>query len=141
MAEPDFQSESPALVTRSGPVDHQNLATPLQTKTPPHGRIELVNVGDATISRTRFQPGWKWSVDVKSQAGTESCQLLHRVFMVSGHLHIRMDDGTEVELGPGDAAYIPPGHDAWVVGNEEVVNIGFSHAGKPTGLGEDPSKD
>ena len=37
-----------------------------------------------------------------------------------------MDDGAEEEFGPGDAAVIPPGHNAWVVGNEPVVGIDFT---------------
>jgi len=136
----EFRSEIPTTMTRSALVEHQSLDSPKTTKMPPHGRIELVDVGDATIGRTRFEPGWKWSTDVKPQAGTGSCQLLHRIYMVSGRLHIRMEDGQEMDLGPGEAAYIPPGHDAWVVGDEAVVNISFSHAGH-TDLSEDKSKD
>ena len=37
-----------------------------------------------------------------------------------------MDDGSEDEFGPGDTAIIPPGHNAWVVGNEPVVDIDFT---------------
>ncbi|HEY9854562.1 MAG TPA: cupin domain-containing protein [Stenomitos sp.] len=140
MAKEEFRSESPATMTRSAPVEHQSLDSPKTTKMPPHGRIELVDVGDTTIGRTRFEPGWKWSTDVKPQAGTDSCQLLHRIYMVSGRMAIRMEDGSELEIGPGEAAYIPPGHDAWVVGNEAVENISFSHAGNPDVM-DDKSKD
>ncbi len=42
----------------------------------------------------------------------------------------RMADGSELELGPGDAFAIGAGHDAWVVGDEPGVTIDF------TGLGE-----
>jgi 3',5'-cyclic AMP phosphodiesterase CpdA len=38
--------------------------------------------------------------------------------IISARKKVRMDDGTEVEGGPGDTAVIPPGHDASVVGNE-----------------------
>jgi quercetin dioxygenase-like cupin family protein len=37
-----------------------------------------------------------------------------------------MDDGSEDEFGAGDTAIIPPGHNAWVVGNEPVVGIDFT---------------
>lgn len=140
MADQEFRSELPATLTRQGSAEHRSLDAPQNTKMPPHGRIELVNVGDTTISRTRFEPGWKWSTDVKPQAGGDSCQLLHRIYMVSGRLHFRMQDGSEFELGPGEAAYVPPGHDAWVVGDEAVVNVGFSHAGQAD-MSEDKSKD
>jgi quercetin dioxygenase-like cupin family protein len=39
---------------------------------------------------------------------------------------IAMDDGTKTELEPGDFVLIPPGHDAWVIGDEPVVAANFS---------------
>jgi hypothetical protein len=80
-------------------------------------------VGDVTFGRLFLQPGWKWSECVKPIAQTPSCQAAHLTYHISGRLHIRMDDGTELEFGPGDVSHIPPGHDAWVVGNEPVIAI------------------
>ena len=57
---------------------------------------------------------------------TASCQAPHTQYVVSGRVKVVMDDGTEEEFGPGDAAVIPPGHNAWVVGNEPVVAIDFT---------------
>ena len=37
-----------------------------------------------------------------------------------------MDDGSEQEFIPGDVSLIPPGHDAWVVGQNPVVLIDIS---------------
>jgi hypothetical protein len=34
-----------------------------------------------------------------------------------------MDDGREAEFGPGDAVEIAPGHDAWIVGDEQCILI------------------
>jgi hypothetical protein len=34
-----------------------------------------------------------------------------------------MDDGTEMEFGPGDVYEIPPGHDGWVIGDEPAVGF------------------
>ena len=76
---------------------------------------DVVNVGGMTIGRGTFEPGWKWSECVKPIAGTESCQAAHMGYMVAGRMKVVMDDGTETELGPGDAVAIPPGHDAWSV--------------------------
>ena len=91
-----------------------------------NGRIELANLGEATIGRMTLEPGWKWSKDVKHIVNTNSCQLPHTQYAISGRLHVRMDDGTEQEFGPGEAMYIPPGHDAWVVGNDRFVAVDFT---------------
>jgi mannose-6-phosphate isomerase-like protein (cupin superfamily) len=91
-----------------------------------NGRIELANLGDATIGRVILEPGWKWSKDVKPIANTNSCQFAHTQYAISGRIRVRMDDGTEQEFGPGEAMYIPPGHDGWVVGNEPFVAIDFT---------------
>jgi quercetin dioxygenase-like cupin family protein len=90
------------------------------------GRAQVVKVGDTTIVRGTFEPGWRWSQHVKPLAGTESCQAAHTGYMVSGRMHVQMDDGSEQEAGPGDAVSIPAGHDAWIVGNETCVFIDFT---------------
>jgi ethanolamine utilization protein EutQ (cupin superfamily) len=87
------------------------------------GRADIINVGSMAMMRGTLPPGWRWSKDVKAIANTESCQAPHLQYMVSGRLHVMMDDGSEEEFGPGDVAVVPPGHDAWVVGNEPVVAI------------------
>jgi hypothetical protein len=97
--------------------------SPDETRSFPKGKVDLVNVGSVKFGRATLDPGWKWSVDVQPIAKTKSCEAPHTQYHVSGRLHVRMDDGTEVEFGPGDAGHIPPGHDAWVVGDEPVVVI------------------
>ena len=97
--------------------------SPDETRTFPKGKVELVTVGFVKFGRATFDPGWKWSVHIQPTAKTKSCEASHTQYYVSGRLHVRMDDGTEVEYGPGDLGHIPPGHDAWVVGNEPVVVI------------------
>jgi len=77
----------------------------------------------APKSAASFQPGWRWSNDVKPIARTSSCEAPHFQCHVSGRLAIRMDDGTEFIAGPGDITSLPSGHDAWVVGNEPVVVV------------------
>jgi uncharacterized RmlC-like cupin family protein len=91
-----------------------------------NGKVELANLGDVTIGRITLDPGWKWSNDVKPIVNTSSCQLPHTQYVISGRLRVRMDDGTEQECGPGEALYVPPGHDAWVVGNEPFVAVDFT---------------
>ena len=57
---------------------------------------------------------------VKPIAKTESCQAAHMGYYVSGRMKVVMDDGEEIEYGPGDFAVIPPGHDAWIVGGRTL---------------------
>ena len=93
----------------------KNLNTsPDETRTFENGKIELANLGDVTIGRAIFQPGWSWEKCVKPIVKTGS------------RIKVVVDDGEEEEFGPGDAAVIPPGHNAWVVGNEPVVGIDFT---------------
>jgi hypothetical protein len=87
------------------------------------GKMEIANLGDTVIARITADLRWKWSKDVKPIVNTNSCQITHTGYTISGRMRIRMDDGTEQEFGPGDATYVPPGHDAWVVGNEPFVTI------------------
>ena len=101
----------------------------MKSAPPPKTKIEVVKVGDSTVMRATFEPGWKWSECIKPIAGTDSCQAPHVNYVISGRMKVVMDDGTEMEMGPGDAADIPPGHDAWVIGNEPCVAIDFA-AGK-----------
>ena len=88
--------------------------------------LTVASVGGTTITREVMAPGWKWSVDVKPVVGTDYCRAFHQLFVVSGRLHVVMEDGAEIEFGAGDAGVIPPGHDAWVVGDEPCEMIDFS---------------
>ena len=89
------------------------------------GKVELVNIGGATVGRGIFEPGWRWSDSVKPLVNTKSCEAPHFQYHVSGTLKVVMDDGTEKELKAGDVSLLPSGHDAWVVGNEPVVVVDF----------------
>jgi quercetin dioxygenase-like cupin family protein len=101
----------------------KNLNAPDETRTFPKGKLELVTVAGITFGRATLEPGWKWSEHVKPIAKTTSCQAPHTQYHVSGRLHVVMDDGAEGEFGPGEVLVLPPGHDAWVVGDEPVVLI------------------
>jgi len=87
------------------------------------GRLELVDLANGGVGRATFEPGWQWSKHVKPIAKTDSCQSAHLGYYVSGRMKVVMDDGQEEEFGPGDYAVIPPGHDAWIVGDEPCVVI------------------
>ena len=106
-----------------------NFNKPDEVRTPSKTKVEVVKVGDNTIMRATFEPGWKWSECVKPVVNTDSCVVHHSLYVISGRMKVKMNDGKEGEVGPGDVAVILPGHDAWVVGNEPCVSIDFS-AGK-----------
>jgi len=103
--------------------EHKSFQAPDEIREFPHGKASILNVGGGTVGRLVFQPGWRWSADVKPIAKTESCQAPHFQYHVSGQLGIRMDDGTEFIAGPGDITSLPSGHDAWVVGDEPAVVV------------------
>jgi quercetin dioxygenase-like cupin family protein len=87
------------------------------------GKLELVNLEAGAVGRATFQPGWRWSKHVKPIAQTDSCQAAHMGYVISGRMRVVMDDGQEMEFGPADFSVIPPGHDAWIVGDQPCVMI------------------
>jgi mannose-6-phosphate isomerase-like protein (cupin superfamily) len=95
-----------------------------------HGEVKVVHVNGRAITHGTFEPGWKWSNDLKPIAGTDSCQTRHFGYVVSGRMKVVMDDGTEAVMGPGEVCAIEPGHDAEVVGDEACVFVDFGDVGQ-----------
>jgi quercetin dioxygenase-like cupin family protein len=98
------------------------------------GHLDLVNLDAGPVGRAVFQPGWRWSEHVKPIAGTDSCQAAHTCYFLAGRMTVVSDDGQQIDYGPGDFAIMPPGHDAWTVGDEPCVIIdwqGFADYAKP----------
>lgn len=91
-----------------------------------HGHLDVLTLSGLSFGVATFGPGWRWSESIRPLAGTDSCQVHHNAYVVSGRLHIRMDDGSEGEVGPGDVFVAPPGHDAWTVGDEACVVYDFA---------------
>jgi hypothetical protein len=89
------------------------------------GAAEVVTLAGSTVLKGRFEAGWRWSEHVRPLAGTDTCQSPHLLYVLSGRMHVRMDDGDEGEAGPNDVVRIEPGHDAWVVGDEPCVVVDF----------------
>jgi quercetin dioxygenase-like cupin family protein len=99
------------------------------------GELRVVPLEDKAVGMATFEPGWRWSDHVKPIAGTDSCQSHHTGYLISGHMTVRMNDGTEMNYDPGDVMAIAPGHDAWVVGQEPCVALdwlGYADYAKPT---------
>ena len=109
-------------------VETRDFTAPDETRTPDKTKVELVNIAGGQIGRYTFQPGWRWSECIKPVVGTDSCQVEHIGYVVSGTLHVTHEDGSEGEAKPGDVYRIAPGHDGWVVGDEPAVFVEFQGA-------------
>jgi hypothetical protein len=107
-------------------LEGKSLASPDETRQfAAHGHMDLVNLEIGPVGRGTFEPGWRWSADVKPMAGTDSCQVEHLGYVLSGSMTVRMDDGQEHTYAPGEAFHMPPGHDAWTEGDEACVMVDF----------------
>ena len=84
------------------------------------GAGSLVHVGPLAVGRATLSPGWRWSTDLKPVVGTPSCQSHHLHILTRGHFTVEMDDGERATFEPGEVFDVPPGHDAWVEGADEV---------------------
>ena len=104
------------------------FATPDLVRTFPLGHVDIVNLDETYVARLTWEPGWRWSKDVAPVVQTASCQNRHVGYVLSGLLHVVMDDGSELDVRGGDAFEIPPGHDAWVVGDEPWDTVEFASA-------------
>ena len=105
--------------------EHKAFAKADEVRDFPNGHAEILNTEQGTIGRLVFEPGWRWSKDVKPIAGTDLCEAPHFQYHVEGTLRIRMADGAEFDATPGQLTYLPSGHDAWVVGDQRVVSVDF----------------
>ena len=103
----------------------KNFSKPDEVTEFPKGKVEIIKIGNASVGRATFQPGWKWSESVQPLAKTKSCLAPHFQYHVSGILMVKMDDGSILECKPGDVSLLPMGHDAWVVGNKPAVVVDF----------------
>lgn len=106
-------------------VEKRDFDSPDESRTPAKTRTDVVHLGGTTAARLTLEPGWSWSECVKPVAGTETCQHRHVGVAQSGRLHVMHDDGTEIEIGPGEAYVIEPGHNAEVVGGDAFVGFEF----------------
>jgi hypothetical protein len=110
----------------SNRMQKKSINSPEETRSFDKGKIEIAKVADTNIARAYFEPGWSWEKCVKPIVKTNSCEIAHTSYTISGRIRVRMDDGSEEEFGPGDVGYVPPGHNAWVVGDEPFIAIDFT---------------
>jgi hypothetical protein len=106
-------------------VEKRDFDSPDETRTPDKSRVDIVHMGGTTAARFTLEPGWSWSECIKPIVGTDSCQLRHLGIVQSGKMRITHEDGTEVEIGPGNTYVIEPGHNAEIVGDDQFVGFEF----------------
>lgn len=111
---------APMAVTKFETKSHNS---PDEVRTPNKTRIEVVRLSGFTIARLTLEPGWRWSECIKPVAKTDSCQTSHAGYAISGRITVRMKDGAQKTIGPGESYTIPPGHDAWVEGKDPFVAL------------------
>ena len=102
---------------RNSPDENRDLAG--------KGEAGVFDVGGHSVLYATFQPGWRWTEDMTPLVGTDNCKATHLMYCISGRMGIKHDDGTEVEIGPGDIVSVEPGHDAWIVGDEPCTLVDF----------------
>jgi hypothetical protein len=106
-------------------ITSKSFESPDEQRSPDKTDVRVVHLGEVHAARMTLQPGWRWSDCVKPLVGTDSCQVHHVGTATSGRLHVAHEDGSSVDIAPGDAYVIQPGHDAWVVGEEPFVGYEF----------------
>ena len=109
-------------------VEISDFSSPDDVRRPERTTVEVVKIGGGEIGRFTFEPGWRWSECIKPVVGTDSCQVEHIGYAVSGSIRVQLDDGTTADITAGTVYRIPPGHDGWVVGDEPAVVVEFQGA-------------
>ena len=109
-------------------LQYKSFSQPDEVRRFSKGYAEVLSLGETTIGRSHWSPGWRWSVDLAPTMGTHSCQVHHLGHSVSGVLHVVMDDGEALDIPPDSIFEILPGHDAWVVGDEPWVTVEWTSA-------------
>ena len=106
----------------------KSLDTPDQVRKIGEGSMDVVALDETMVARVRFPRGWRWSIHAKPLVRTPSCQIRHLGVCLTGTMHVACDDGSEMDVNAGDAFEIPPGHDAWIVGDVTYTAIEFASA-------------
>ena len=90
-------------------IERKNFDRPDETR-PFEGKgyAEMVMVAGKPVGRGTFEPGWRWSTNVKPIAKTDFCQVSHLGYILSGQMRIMMEDGAVEEFGPGDVFAAAP---------------------------------
>ncbi len=106
-------------------LETRQMETPDELRELPKTRIEIVELLGRKLMRVTFEPGWKWSECIRPTVATSSCQAAHLNYVISGTMHVVLDTGESFDMSAGSSAAIPPGHNAWVVGDAPCIMLDF----------------
>ena len=107
-------------------MQRKSLNMPDEERAIPNGGVQIWQMGDFVVGKVTFNPGWRWSKDVKPIAGTEWCEYHHLGIVLQGTVRFVTPDGLEMEVGEGCLYEVLPGHDAWTVGDIPAVQYDFA---------------
>ena len=113
-------------------IHSRSFDNPDEQRTPDKTTMNIVKLPGATVARIAFEPGWRWSECIRPVVGGESCQVRHVGTLLAGAMEVVSDDGGKAQLNAGDAYVIEPGHDAWVVGDQQAIGLEFEPAAVDT---------
>jgi class 3 adenylate cyclase len=109
-----------------GSMQRKSLDMPDEERKLPNGGVQIWELGDFVVGKVTFEPGWRWSKDVKPIAGTEWCEYHHLGLIIQGSVHFVTAEGLEMEVSEGCLYEVMPGHDAWTVGDIPAVQYDFA---------------
>jgi class 3 adenylate cyclase len=109
-------------------LQYKSFAAPDEVRSFPNGHAQVISLDESVVGRAVYEPGWRWSTAMPPIAGTATCQLHHLGYSVSGAIRVVTDDGQAIEIPPNSIYEIPPGHDAWVVGQDPWVTVEWTSA-------------
>lgn len=112
-------------------IEKKNFNSPDTVTQVGKGEIKAVKVSGVVLELRTLEPGWKWSEHIQPKVKTKSCEERHIKYIISGKERMLMDDGTKMDIGPGDFVVIEPGHDSWVLGDEPCVLLEMATIEKP----------
>jgi len=92
--------------------------------------LDIVRAGASRVKRVVYHAGFRWSTHLKTEIGTDLCMHAHVGFLARGAIGVRYADGCTEEFTAPQVVTIEPGHDGWVIGDEEAVLIEFDFEGR-----------
>lgn len=120
-------------------IQRKSVIEPDEIRELPGLTLNLLRVGSLSLGYATVQPGFRWSTHLRKETDEPLCQIHHLQLLLSGRFAVEMDDGEYVEIGPNEVFDVPPGHDAWVLGDEPAVILDF--LGNIEQLGRPASKN
>ena len=101
-------SRRPEMTQTPPKTEHRGFGEAEDVRKFDNGKLEMLKMGGSDVGLLTVRPGWRWSNDVKPIAGTDWCEAPHFGYMISGSLHIKMQDGSEFDLRREPSTRFPP---------------------------------